>query len=273
MADITGTKTADVITGTLLQDLIIGQGENDVIDGSDGDDEIYAGSGDDTVFGSDGNDFISAGTGNDDIYDGLGNDVVLAGEGDDRVRTGLGDDTYQGGKGFDTIDFRDATDGVTVDLHKGTATGQGTDTLKDFEHVIGSARADTIRGSNGDDVIEAGNGKNIIRGGGGADDLTGGRDQDTFVWKTGDVLDANGAHRGVDTINLFRTNDTLDLRGVLSATTFDDINDVVHLTDTDAGTMVQVKLGDAFVDVALLAGYHAGGATASAWASDDIILA
>jgi serralysin len=199
--------------------------------------------------------------------------MVLGGEGDDLVRASFGDDTYEGGKGFDTIDFRGATQGVTVDMSKGTVAGLGVTTVQGFERIVGTSFADDIKGTNDADVIEAGSGRNTIRGAGGADDLTGGFKQDTFVWKSTDVLDAAGQHRGVDTIHGFETNDTLDIRSLLKGTVYGSLDEVVHLTDTDAGTMLQVKQGGNFVDVALLADTHFGGPSATAWATDGIILA
>jgi Ca2+-binding RTX toxin-like protein len=119
----------------------------------------------------------------------------------------------------------------------------------------------------------AGDGKNEIRGMGGADDLTGGQDRDVFAWKASDLLDASGKHRGVDTIHLFENNDGLDISNILRDVVYDNLNDLVLLTDTVDGTLLQVKINDRFVDVALLADVHTGGATAAAWASDGLILA
>jgi Ca2+-binding RTX toxin-like protein len=193
-----------------------------------------------------------------------------------------GNDVYEGGKGFDTIDFSEATSGVTVDMNRGTATGFGTgsDSIKDIEKIIGTAYADSIRGSSGDDVIDAGGGKNFIRGGAGSDDITLGEGSDTISWKSWDVVDgATGASRGVDSIHGFNSgSDTLDLRGLMSQLKGVDykgnLDAFVHLDDVDGGTMVRVDLTGTgkFVDVALLADLHTGGATASAWASDVAIL-
>ncbi len=273
MAEFLGTKAADKITGTTLQDLIVGQSENDVIDGSDGNDIIYAGSGNDTVLGSAGNDTINAGTGDDVVHDGEGDDEVLAGEGDDLVIAGVGNDSYQGGKGFDTIDFSEAKTGVAVDMSKGTSLGQGTDSVQGFEKIIGTAFDDEIKGSQAADVIAGGEGDNLMRGMGGADDITGGFDHDTFMWKTQDVVDATGTSRGVDTIRNFESNDTLDIRYMLRDVAYDNLDDMVKLTNVDNGTLLQVNVAGKFVDVAVLADVYYGGTEASAWASDGLILA
>ncbi len=282
MAVINGTSGADFIKGT-LQDQINGRGGNDTIVGSAGDDTIEGSSGDDAIDGSDGNDYILGGTGNDLIIDGAGNDLVLAGEGDDMIIGSAGDDRYEGGFGFDTLNFFGATAGLTIDLNRGTATGleTGTDTFKDIEKLIASDYSDNIRGSVGNDVIDAGGGRNVIRGGQGSDDMTGGEGSDTYVWKSWDVVDsATGESRGVDVIHGFNSsNDTLDLRSVLSGLKgFDyksNLDAYVHLDDVEGGTMVRVDMTGTgkFVDIALLADLHTGGATAAAWASDSPLLA
>ena len=274
MAVIDGTRGNDILTAQTLQDQFNGRSGNDTITGGDGNDTIYGSAGDDWISGSGGNDSIVGGTGDDRISDGDGDDEVMAGEGDDMVLAGAGDDIFSGGKGFDTLDFSAATAGMTIDMNKGTALGQGTDSIKDFEKIIGTAFADSIRGSSGDDVIEAGGGKNVIRGGAGSDDMTGGDRSDTFVWKAWDVIDtATGASRGVDTIHGYESNDVLDIRGMLKGVAYTNLEDVVHLTDTADGTMLQVKMGGTFMDVALLADVHLGAPSAAAYAGDGLILA
>ena len=58
---------------------------------------------------------------------------------------GAGDDVYNGGSGVDTVKYTSATDDITVDLSKGTATstkgdnkaGIGSDKLSNIENIIG----------------------------------------------------------------------------------------------------------------------------------------
>lgn len=274
MAVINGTRGNDDLKAQTLQDQFNGHSGDDTITGSEGDDTIDGSAGDDWILGSGGNDLILGGTGDDRISDGDGSDDVYAGEGNDSVLAGEGDDHFFGGKGDDTIDFSNATAGMMIDMYKGTASGQGTDTIKDFEKVIGTDFSDTIRGTSGDDIIEAGGGKNVIRGGAGSDDMTGGDRSDTFVWKGNDVVDAaTGALRGVDTIHGYESNDVLDVRGLLKGVAYTNLNEMVHFTDGDAGTMLQVKIGNDFVDVALLADVHLGSPSATAYALDGVLLA
>jgi Ca2+-binding RTX toxin-like protein len=258
MAKIQGSKAADKLGGTSLQDEIMGEGGDDVIHGHDDNDTIFAGSGNDTVFGGAGDDFINAGTGDDTIDAGGGDDIVHAGEGNDTVISGAGNDTYQGGKGFDTIDFSNADQAISVDLSKGTANGMGTDVIQGFERIIGSAHWDDIKGSNAADVIEGGAGENTLRGLGGADTIVGGDERDVFVWRTADLLDTAGNHRGVDTIKNYSGSDGFDISELLVPGSYQDLNDVVRFENSERGSTLQVKINDAFVDVAFIEGASFG---------------
>jgi Ca2+-binding RTX toxin-like protein len=100
------------------------------------------------------------------------NDAV-AGNAAANVLNGLG--------GIDTISYYASAQGVTVDLSAGTGISGGvTDTLLNFENVIGSAFADIVAGDGG---------VNVLNGLGGADTLTGGGGFDFFEFWTGQ---ANG---------------------------------------------------------------------------------
>ena len=81
---------------------------------------------------------------------------------------------FEGGSGNDTIDggaitsfansnrvvYLNAPGGVTVDLMAGTATGsQGTDTLRNINHVRASMHNDSLYGSNRTDFTEAFDGR------------------------------------------------------------------------------------------------------------------
>ena len=46
---------------------------------------------------------------------GAGNDLIIGCD-------GAGDDVYDGGSGVDTVKYTSATDDITIDLSKGTAT-------------------------------------------------------------------------------------------------------------------------------------------------------
>ncbi|MGT2504177.1 VCBS domain-containing protein [Bradyrhizobium guangxiense] len=108
--------------------------------GTLGDDVLAGGNGSDSIDGLDGNDRLSGGAGNDFLYGGAGKDYVSGGS---------GDDILDGGPGFDRAVYTDATDGVTINLAAGTASGAGvgTDTLVNIEAAIGSDFDDTFNGA------------------------------------------------------------------------------------------------------------------------------
>ena len=88
---------------------------------------------------------------------------------DDVIAGDSHNNLLDGGGGINTIDYSHDPAGVTVDLSMGTATDgwSSTDTLTNFQNVIGSAYDDTITGDSHDNVIVGGAGNDIIDGGGG----------------------------------------------------------------------------------------------------------
>ncbi len=71
---------------------------------------------------------------------------ATGGNGDDFITGNSANNTLAGGAGFDTVDYGHATASLNINLAAGTATGDGTDTLTGFEHVIGGAGNDVIQG-------------------------------------------------------------------------------------------------------------------------------
>jgi Ca2+-binding RTX toxin-like protein len=71
---------------------------------------------------------------------------ATGGNGDDFITGNSADNTLIGGAGFDTADYGHATAALNINLAAGTATGDGSDTLTSFEHVIGGAGNDIIQG-------------------------------------------------------------------------------------------------------------------------------
>ncbi|MEM7201301.1 MAG: LamG-like jellyroll fold domain-containing protein, partial [Planctomycetota bacterium] len=114
-------------------------------------------------------------------------------------------DTVSGGDGTDTVDYSNATWGVTVDLDAGSASGgAGNDTLSGIENVTGSAYADTLTGDSNANVLAGGAGNDALVGGGGNDTLQGGAGDDTARFtgaQDGDVITVDGGD-GSDTIDL-----------------------------------------------------------------------
>ena len=210
---ITGTDDGDILVGTDGDDVICGLGNEDFIECSAGQDVFLGGAGFDvadcdeetvsitvdlhrhTIVGSGtthtqsmemfrgsplsdyfwGNGFVNSfvgGAGNDKIFGNGGNDELFGADGDDWIIPGKGDDNAYAGTGADKVTFG-AANGVTVDLIAGTATGQGTDDLVEFEDIGGSHGNDTLRGTDGPNVIGGSKGDDSLFGLGGNDDLRG----------------------------------------------------------------------------------------------------
>ena len=101
-----------------------------------------------------------------------------------------------GGAGNDTLDYRDYTSSVTVDLSAGTATSIDGNvaagaTGSSIENVFGGSGGDTITGDGDANVLGDGFGSDLLQGGAG---------NDRFVLEPG----------GTDVLNEESGNDTLD---------------------------------------------------------------
>ena len=137
------------------------------------------------------------------------NDVIIGGTGDEWILGGDGADILDGSEGYDTISFFPpfgspaSSQGVFVNISGAVATydfngdldvtvGPGeaidnwgnTDTISDFESIIGSDLDDVLVAGEDGNYIDGGAGDDIIVGGGGYDDLVGGEGSDSFVFGT-----------------------------------------------------------------------------------------
>lgn len=222
---IESNRGLDVVRGEDGDDTILGGRGNDIFDGGPGRDALYfakqwedydydagrvtvdleagtatAPDGEDQVAGFE---FLSGTEGNDTLLGsdlpervhGLGGADTIRTRGGDDVLVGdldsddPSDDILDGGDGVDTLDQGYSFEAVIVDLAQGTSRGaSGSDTLTAIENVIGTERADTIRGDDGpnlldgtggDDVIEGRAGDDVLLGGLGADQIDGGEGLDT----------------------------------------------------------------------------------------------
>jgi Ca2+-binding RTX toxin-like protein len=194
---VSGEGTGDVICGGLGNDHIGGGGGNDrisgedgtdVIEGDRGNDRLDGGPGDgDRVRGRLGDDEVNGGPGNgDEALGDLGIDEANGGDGDfDLVRGDYGADTMLGGPGVgDVASFATAVPdrtgpSVTASLATGVATGDGRDTMAEFEDLEGSAYADVLSGNSADNRIAGGPGDDRLDGGGGTDAAFAGQGNDT----------------------------------------------------------------------------------------------
>jgi Ca2+-binding RTX toxin-like protein len=222
VATILGTPDSEVINGTAGNDVIMGFGGNDTINGLGGNDTICAGSGNDTVNGADGADFVlgepgadtingDAGndtlvgnegfSGSDDVGDvirgGVGDDYIDAWVGNDIISGGAGNDQLKGMAGSDTADYSASPAGISANLTSNTATGEGSDTFVEVEHLVGSNFNDVLVGNAGNNVLRGLNGNDVLDGQGGNDALVGGNGNDVLVGRAGN--DAFHGDAGVDT--------------------------------------------------------------------------
>jgi Ca2+-binding RTX toxin-like protein len=142
---------AGVANAASQQPAISCLGERGTIVGTPGNDTLAGTAGRDVIVGLQGNDTIDGGVGGDVICAGDGDDVLLGSDGIDSLVGGLGNDRLDGGGGeINAAIYVEAPGAVTVDLAAGSATGaSGTDTLANINTVLGSRRADTIKGVRG----------------------------------------------------------------------------------------------------------------------------
>jgi Ca2+-binding RTX toxin-like protein len=189
------------LTGSPGDDRIVGNGADNVIDGGDGVDTIDFSAASamnvDLRAGravGDGTDALSSienvigSPSADHIIGGGGANLLDGGPSDDKIDGGGGDDTLTGGEGSDTVSFQSSTEGVTVSLTRGTAEGNGADTLEGFENVVGTVKADEIHGDGGRNRLDGRRGPDQLFGGGGADIIQGGDGNDLLFGQSGNDL-------------------------------------------------------------------------------------
>ena len=177
-ATIVGTPGADVLVGTPGPDVIAGLGGNDVIRAGDGDDLVCGGRGADQLFGEAGDDRLFAGPAqriDDRGGSGFRPDVLDGGPGDDWLDIGQEPGGGVGQKVSGEVRFGSAPDGVVLDLTRGTATGDGDDTVvaRPGLRVVGTDADDVLTGSNLPEEILGQGGADRIRGLDGSDHLYG----------------------------------------------------------------------------------------------------
>lgn len=166
-----------------------------------------------------------------DVFTLEGDDVVYVNHTTRAVNTGAGDDTVwmadvydadvDGSLGNDTIRFdgfrgQKAETGVTIDLDAETWQGgflspngtPGDGSAMRFENVVGTPKADTIRGGLGKNRLEGGPGADKIYGSSGNDVILGGSGNDTLRGDKGNDSIRGGS--GDDDIRGGYGNDWLD---------------------------------------------------------------
>ena len=203
-------------------------------------------------------------TGNDRANMLVGNATdnrLDGGAGADILRGGAGDDLYvvdrssdrileASGGGRDLVHSAAAAYTLASQVEDGRllAGGQSLTGNGLANTLTGNAAANRIDGAGGHDVIQSGGGADRLTGGTGQDTLTGGGGPDVFVFATGDGRDVitDFAARGAG-------HDILDLRGLITVTSFADLvanhlsegaGDVTLRAGGDTITLQGVQLED-----------------------------
>jgi Ca2+-binding RTX toxin-like protein len=212
-----GNGGDDVLTGGAGDDYLSGGAGNDLIDGggSGGDSVTFwdatgpvmasletgtssGGGGSDmfvnveSLFGGPYADVLTGDAGDNFLVGDAGNDTLAGGDGNDTLDGGAGDDAMDGGSGdSNAAAFFDESGAVTADLHTGTASGDGSDTLVNITNLHGGNYADTfigndvyneLFGNGGDDHLSGGDGDDLLSGGPGDDSLDGGNGTGDTAW-------------------------------------------------------------------------------------------
>lgn len=192
----------DLLVGGRDDDQLFGNAHRDNLFGSGGDDLINGGA--DAGLGDDANYWFSSlrviadlatgvgrGEGRDTLVnvEGLGgsdHDDVLSGDPGVNSFDGLGgDDKILGGRGVDTLGLIFTNGNNFVNLRGGTAVGDGADTLRNLENVIGSSQDDYITGSGGPNGLFGAEGNDTMYGRAGDDIMLGFADRDTMFGGAG----------------------------------------------------------------------------------------
>lgn len=212
--NVTGGAGNDTFTGDLNRNIFTGGAGNDTFIGSAGGDTYSGGAGNadklDMSFATQ-NMTINLGAGTASGLDignvtlsnieivkgGSGHDTLLGSGQADTFIGSAGGDSYTGGGGTDTLDLSATTQGVTVSLATGTASGAdiGASTLASIEAVIGGSGADTLI---------AGIAPELFTGGAGAD---------SFVFKTTGAA-GSGLNGRAQILDFLHLTDTIDVSGI-----------------------------------------------------------
>ncbi len=260
------------VTGTSQDDTIQGDSKNNTLEGGEGEDLFLGSAGNDVIAGND-----EAGTednANDTVRyqgfgitlkatgvvkkDGFGKDQLI------RVETIEGDanqeNTIDGGNRRDvSLNVDLGNDSLNINVVDGPVLDR---TVINFQHVIGTAGADTIidndldnningrRGqdiittSEGNDTVSGGRGKDTIIADVGQDVLSGGRAKDTFVLTVdGQISFTESGDEDFATITDFETKDTIQLLGSSSDYNFTPDGSNLEIS-TSNGDLIAVVQGD-----------------------------
>jgi Ca2+-binding RTX toxin-like protein len=253
---LNGFAGNDKILGKGGDDLLKGGAGNDTLNGGTGADTLFGGAGNDTYYVDNSRDKVYESSTSDGSTDSGGTDTVfsylssytlgnfvenaramsggtanLTGNSlNNVIYAGEGNNVLIGGSGTDTLSYAygvNGTTGVKVSLATTAAqatNGSGTDTLKGFENLTGSAYNDTLTGSSAANILRGGAGNDTLVGGSGKDTLYGDAGNDLLRGGTGNDVLYGGAGK-----DLFRFDSALSTSSVPNV---DQIKDFVAADDT-----------------------------------------
>lgn len=148
-----------------------------------------------TIDGNSGSNTLSGTTGHDRMVGFAGNDTF---------RGSAGNDLMDGGTGIDTVDYAAATGAIRVSLAttalQAVGGGQGSDSVRFIENIVGGRFADTITGDALANILKGGGGNDTLNGGKGIDRLEGGTGNDTFVVDDTRDIVVELSNQGTDTV-------------------------------------------------------------------------
>lgn len=258
-------------TGNKAVNTLIGNNRDNVLDGLAGADVLIGGAGNDIYIVDDPNDTVSerAREGRDSVYSSITYSLTGAGVNnveelhltgianinasgntlDNTIYANSADNIMDGVDGNDTLSYEFGTNkGVTITLGIITPQitgGSGTDTISNFDNLIGSHYEDVLTGDSrnnklagevGKDTLIGGLGNDILDGGVGNDSLNGGEGNDTLIGGAGrDMVTAGG---GKDTIKLNITDSVCTKTSIAGVDLYSDLNlnagieDRIHLSKT-----------------------------------------
>lgn len=179
-------------------DFLVGGEGMDVVDGGSGTDtvsfafsevpvevDLAAGtSSEDVLFGIENvqgsvfDDLIRTDDSGGRVFGDEGHDVLEGGPSIDHIDGGPGTDSIVGGDGSDLLSFLGSPQGVIVDLDRGSASGEATDSFTGLERVQGSAYDDQLSGDAGPNELFGGRGDDALFGRDGDDTLESGSSGD-----------------------------------------------------------------------------------------------
>jgi len=189
-----------VVIGSHFDDTITGDGTSTVVSYQDAANAVVV----DLSSGT------ATGDGSDTLTDVVG---VIGSAFNDVIEGDSGDNTLDGGAGIDAVSYAAASSAVTVNLSTGTATGDGNDTLTNFENVIGSSHNDSLTGDSHDNVFVGGAGNDTIDGGSGTNTLdysqsTGGITLDVYSHTVSDGYGGTDTFSNIQIVDSSHHNDS-----------------------------------------------------------------